>query len=749
MAAIDRDLIFELIAGGPDAGLQPAELALAMGVDRGRSSQIRDILQKMVRSGALLRAGRRYRLAPASPRAELGPSERVEGLLRVSPAGRGSLDRGEAYEAVRIEPGDLRGAIDGDRVVVELAAEDDVGRVVEVVERSRQRVTGVLFGPPWRLEVDDPRLSTVPTEVGDSGPARPADAGKAALAEIVDYPKYSGQPLTLRVTEVLGDPGDLLTEVKKAIGSRGIHEGFSAELERSAPTSLAVDGFADRVDLRDRHFVTIDPLTARDFDDAVAVEPGPAGTTRVWVAVADVSHYVREDSPLDREALARGCSLYLPDRAIPMLPHVLSAGICSLVPHEDRLAMVVRLDIDRHGDVKDSGCVAGVIHSRGQLDYGSVAAVLDGDFRGRRKQYRQHIELLEQLSVVAQTLREARLRRGSLQLELAEAQVKLDEDDPRRVRAVVASKADAPVKRAYNLIEELMIAANEAIGQLFIREDSPTIWRIHPAPRASDLTRLVGWLGSYGVEARAKQLAQPKGMARVLTRIAEHQAQRPLSFLVLRTLKQATYDVKNCGHFGLASQAYLHFTSPIRRYPDLHVHRLVKQLLRRLGEPSGGQAPLRQSEPAQLQSISQRSSRLERRAIEVERQVVSLYSAALMRDRIGDVLEGEVTGVTGFGFFVGLDEPFVDGLVKLETLDDWYEYDGDALRLYGRGGRTVSLGDRISVQVAGANIPRGQVDLQAIGWAEKPRGGQRGRARRPAPRERQRERPVHRRGRRR
>jgi ribonuclease R len=643
--------------------------------------------------------------------------EVLTGVMQVNPRrGRGFVDIGEAYDDLLVSRRDLGPALDGDTVEVE-AWEGRTrrrARVLRVVSRGRTRLTGVLqlHEETATLRADDPRILG-DVEVVEVGGAR---AGQAVLAQIIRYPEAPGDGLQVEVTRVLGEPGLLLTEVDKCLAGHGVEEPFPRVVEAAAgemPTWVRASDKTDRLDLRDRHFVTIDPLNARDFDDAVAIEPGPDGTTRIWVAVADVSHYVEEGSPLDLEARRRGCSIYLPDRSIPMLPPDLSAGICSLVPRRDRLAMVVRLDVSRSGRIKQHACAAAVIHSRGQLDYRGVAAALSGDFEGKRSAYREHSDLLVALHAAAASLRRRRLRRGSLDLDLPEAQVLLDEDDPTRVRQIVQSRPDTPIKRAYSLVEELMVAANEAVARQFQRADVPTVWRIHPAPRAEALEKLAGWMNGYGVEARAAELGDERAIGRLVTRLRSHRAARPLSYLVLRTLKQATYAAHNAGHFGLASRSYLHFTSPIRRYPDLHVHRLLKNLLRRQGEAAGRPPPARQEEPEALQQIAREATACERRAIEVEREIHRVYASSLMRDRIGERLWGQIGGLNAFGFFVTLDEPYVEGLVKAESLERELELDPAQMRLFGRD-RVFSLGDRVLVRVTDTSVLRRQVDLELV-----------------------------------
>ena len=323
--------------------------------------------------------------------------------------------------------------------------------------------------------------------------------------------------------------------------------------------------------------------------------------------------------------------------------------------------------------------------------------------------------MLETLHRVTAALRRARLARGALDLDLPESKVVLDEDDPCRVRDVVESRPDTPIKQAYGLIEELMVAANEAVGRTFQGADVPTIWRIHPSPAPDLVQQLCAWLGSYGIKADARRARTEKGMGELLRRIQAHRAARPLSYLVLRTLKQAVYNVNNQGHFGLASKTYLHFTSPIRRYPDLHVHRLLKGLLREQGKPAGEESGLRQTGHKALTAMARESSASERRAIEVEREVRKLYCASLMRERIDDEQWATVTGLNKRGLFVALDRPAVEGLVLSESLGRRLDLDPDRLRvLDDDNARIFSLGDRLRVLVTDASVVRRQVTLAPI-----------------------------------
>jgi ribonuclease R len=445
------------------------------------------------------------------------------------------------------------------------------------------------------------------------------------------------------------------------------------------------------------------------------VEPSPkAGHTRLWVAVADVSHYVPVGSALDREARIRGCSVYLPNRAIPMLPHELSSGICSLNPEVDRLAMVARMEVDANGGVSDEYFCAAVIRSKARMDYAGVAAALAGDLRGPRARYRDWVPYLQKMKELSGRLRVLRSARGSLDFELPEAKVVLDEDDPRRVRDVVQSRANQQVKGAYQMVEDFMLAANEAVARHFRQRELDTMWRVHDVPSDERLVTLGQLAEAYGLRFDPEEGKSPKKLRDFLAKL-DAQApgvKRALNFLTLRALKQAVYDTVNVGHFGLAAPDYLHFTSPIRRYPDLIVHRLLKHALHSDGLAAGGPPPKPPSRE-QLTQMAVESSTHERRAMEAEREVIDLYRAFLMRDHIGEEYEGVITGVAAFGLFVQIESPFVEGLIKIDRLeDDFYHLDERTMRLVGsRSGRSFALGDPVRVGIDAVSVQQRKIDF--------------------------------------
>ncbi|MCA9677160.1 MAG: VacB/RNase II family 3'-5' exoribonuclease, partial [Myxococcales bacterium] len=644
---------------------------------------------------------------------------RPVGRITVHPAGYGfvAFEEGDVFV-----PAKYRGeSLDGDRVVVETwqGYKGTEGRVVEVVARGRARLTGTLAreGRHLYLLPDDPRIAADYGQVSLDGNVT-GQVGDAVVVEITRYPTAATRQLAARIVKVLGDPEDPRTEIEKLIAVAAVPVEFPEDAlaqARGISQELRPEDLADRIDLRDRRFCTIDPETARDFDDALCIEDGPHGGPRVWVAVADVSHYVRWDDALDQEAVLRGVSVYLPDRVIPMLPMELSSGICSLNANVDRCAMVVRLDYADDGTLVSRGFSAAVIHSKGRLDYPGVAAALRGDFRGRREIYRPWLGELERLDRLAKILRKRRRDRGALELDLPEPKVLLDADDPRLVRDVVRAKADPDVKEAYELVESFMIAANEAVGSFFRERGAPSVWRVHAPPNRERLETLAELLGAYGIALDVDDAVTPLGLKRALDRILELPASRALSFLLLRSLKQAVWDTVPIGHFGLASGDYLHFTSPIRRYPDLLVHRLLKYHLHRDGHASGGGYAAAPPEVDRLNELASTSSGHERRAMEAEREAVSMYRAYLVRDQIGERFTGTVSAVTSFGAFVELDEPYVEGLIRNDSFGESTSFDEVHMRLTARrSGRSITLGDTVTVEIADVSVSRRRIELRLV-----------------------------------
>jgi ribonuclease R len=659
------------------------------------------------------RPGQRFKLSRGTA---AGRGAEREGLLTVHPRGFGFVaSLTQSGDDVFVAPDAMGGALHGDRVRVRIHSRGTrgaEGEVVQVLERGLKRVAGTLRrkGKSAWLEPDDTRLRG-PIVLSRPIDLRPGEGnsgndGDAVVVAITRWPESPSENPEGALETVLGRPGELAVEASKILVLEGIEEQHTSEAIQEAeafgaevPEAMR----ANREDLRHLPLPTIDPEDARDHDDAVWVERTEHGGYRAFVAIADVSRYVTPGTALDEESRDRGCSVYLPDRAIPMLPRALSSNLCSLLPDVDRLCLCVEAEIDASGTVRTSRVLRGVMRSQAKLTYGGVARALGLSAEPRREPAAE--ALVDGLRVayeLSRILRSRRLKRGALDFELPEAKVVLHEDT--REPIDVARRAQDPgVRRAYQLIEELMLLANETVARWCQERDIPTIYRVHGPPDEQKLDRFAALCEVLGIAFDVEDTRDPKRLGELLASFSDHPLAPVLNSLLLRSMKQATYDVANIGHFGLASKAYLHFTSPIRRYPDLIVHRIVHDVLagkepRR--ERSGDGDPL--AEAALASSIA------ERRAMEVERTIVDLYRAFLMKDRIGERFEGTVTAVVGSGLFVQLDAPFVDVLVRLEDLGpDHFQVDDEALRVIAaRSGEVVALGDRMAVEIVDVGILR-------------------------------------------
>jgi ribonuclease R len=643
----------------------------------------------------------------------------------VNPSGFAFAERLDGEGSIFIPPSARGGGMDGDEVVVGWwpAERGPQGAVRSVTHRRRTRVTGVLrrTGRRFWMEPDDPRVLGRAEVIGDP---TGIDTGLVVVGIIVDYPDPWNENFTVQVDRALGPPGSIATEEAKILVEHGIDPEFPPKVlaqSEHVPDRVRKADHEGRADLRDLDFMTIDPPDARDFDDAVCVETIGSSKSmaraklRVHVAVADVSHYVRDGEIFDDEATYRCFSTYLPDRAIPMLPEPLSSGICSLVPRKDRCAMVVTFEVDPSGRVSEAEVRAAVIKSRMRLTYDQVASELAK--KGRLPPVvRQRILGLR---LAADRLRSARLRRGAIELSLPEVRIALDEDDPERIREIVSSRANPEMARAYNLIEEFMLAANEGVARIAVKHRLPVIYRVHDRPDEERVERFAAVADLLGAEVDTQKLVTPKGMQAFLKKVVDHPRRAALNGLLLRTLAQAEYATQNIGHFALASRAYLHFTSPIRRYPDLVNHRVMKAWLRRRSGHAGPAPVPRMPAMRDATERAEKSSIRERATVQAERDVKALFAAVYMRDRIGDRFEGTVSGLARGGVFVTLDDPPVDGMIKRASIErqtrETYELDDIGARMVGsKTGKAFTVGDRVVIEVVDASIERRQVDLALI-----------------------------------
>ena len=631
--------------------------------------------------------------------------DELEGFLTVNARGFGFVATG-AKDDVYVPKEALGSAMQGDKVRVAIVGRSNrgaEGAITEIIARSTKRVAGVLRrrGKSAWLEPDDTRIRgpiVLTADVDIRGPeGNSGKDGDAAVVTITRFPTSPDENPEGRLDAVLGTPGELSVETQKILITAQIEElhGEAAVAEAEAyglevPASM-LEG---RDDLTHIPLPTIDPEDARDHDDAVWVERTADGGYRAYVAIADVSSYVRPGTKLDEEARARGCSVYLPNRAIPMLPRALSSNLCSLLPDVIRLCLCAIVDVDSGGNVRKTKLVRGYMKSAAKLTYGGVARALGfSEQPPRDPKADAMVEGLRIANELSRLLRGKRMKRGALDFELPEAKIILHEKG--HPVDVLKRTQDPGVTKAYQLIEELMLLANEVVARWLSEQNVPTIYRIHSPPDQEKIVRFLDMCAELGIQADAEATQDPTALAEILKSFKGHESESVLNMLLLRSMKQATYDTANVGHFGLASKAYLHFTSPIRRYPDLVVHRSVHALVQHQKVDRSNQAV------EELQASAVLASTNERKAMEVERAVADIYRCALMRDKVGMIFEGKVTAMVGSGIFVALESPFVDVLVRFEDLGpDRYELDDSGLRVVGaRSGDTISLGQSIVVEI--------------------------------------------------
>ncbi|MCC7538000.1 MAG: VacB/RNase II family 3'-5' exoribonuclease [Deltaproteobacteria bacterium] len=686
--------------------LHVAELCALLDLDTSRMGDVERVLDELGDLG-LARAmpGRRWRPTAAA----LTPEEKTAGVITVNPRGFGFVTAEDGEGDVFVGAASLAGAIHGDRVEIRVRPSDRgrEGTVTSVLARGITRVPGVLrrkTKSAW-VEPDDARVRAPLVVRGEMPPG--ARDGVAVVAKIERYPRHPDELCEVVVLEALGTPGDPDVEVRKILLRENVEETFPADCdeearERSAPVDAR--DRAGRVDWRALPIATIDPFDARDHDDAVYAEPIATGGWRVIVAIADVSHYVPEGSAIDREALLRGTSIYLPDRAIPMLPRALSSGICSLVDGEDRLVLGLEVELAPDGTAGKHRFVEAVIRSAASLTYEQIAGLLHPASGFDPGPARAMSDSLRHVIDASHARRRLRMRRGSLDFDLPEAKVVLG-DDGKTARDIVKTKKHPAVREAYGVVEDLMLLANEVVGAHLASLGVPAVFRVHPPPDEDRITAFADIAHAFGHELDVAEAQSPATLARFLHRIEGSPQGRTLGYLLLRAMKQASYDTVNIGHFGLAAGTYLHFTSPIRRYPDLTVHRTLRAAIR-------GDAIDVPATTAKLRLAAAESSRLERRATDLEREVVALHRALLMRGRIGDTFAARVVGLGPMGAFVEIEEPFVEALVRTENLGgDVFELDELGVRLCGkRTGRTVTLGDPMRVRVIDVSVERRQIE---------------------------------------
>ena len=668
-----------------------------------------------------------------------------DGVVMGHRDGHGFVVRDDGQPDVYLPPNEMRAVLHKDRVKARVLRLDrrgrPEGRVTEIVERSASPIIGRLLQESgvWLVAPEDKRYGQdVLIPKSATGPAKP---GQVVVVELTEPPALFGQPVG-RVKEVLGDIDDPGMEIEIAVRKYGVpHEFSDAAMAqaRALPDKVRAADKKHRVDLTDVPLVTIDGEDARDFDDAVYCEPARVGRGKGWrllVAIADVSHYVQTGSAIDIDAYDRATSVYFPRRVIPMLPEKLSNGLCSLNPEVERLCMVCDMLITAQGDIHAYQFYPAVMFSHGRLTYTEVAAILQNT-RGPEAQQRQAlVPHLLNLHDVYRALLASRNRRGAVDFETVETQILCD--DAGRIEKIVPRVRND----AHKLIEEAMLAANVCSAEFIAQGKHAGLYRVHEGPTPEKLETLRQYLKVLGVQQSVGDEPRPADFQQIAQATAERPDAQQIQTMLLRSMQQAIYTPHNSGHFGLAYEAYTHFTSPIRRYPDLLVHRVIKAILagrlyelpalptpgeahaklsKRLASrpPSAGQQAARAKALANVlgwQAAGLHCSANERRADEASRDVEAWLKCKYMRERLGEEFSGVVTAVTSFGLFVTLDQLYVEGLVHITELGgEYFRYDEARQELRGeRTGIRYALGSRVQVQVSRVDLDGRRIDFRLV-----------------------------------
>jgi len=722
-----RELILQhLSERGAPASREQLQEELGLTTDE-QLEALRRRLRAMERDGQLIFT-RRSTYAPVDK------LDLIRGRVSGHRDGFGFLVPEDGSDDLFLSPAQMRLVFDGDRALARVAGLDRRGRregsIVEVIVRAHENIVGRYYEESGIGFVipDNPKIQQ--EVLVSQGRAGNAKIGQFVEVKITHWPTQRFQPQG-DIVEVVGNymaPG---MEIDVALRSYDIPhvwpDAVVKEASRLKPEVEEKDK-EKRVDLRHLPFVTIDGEDARDFDDAVYCEKNSSawklfsGGWKLYVAIADVSHYVKVGSALDEEAQTRGNSVYFPERVVPMLPEELSNGLCSLNPHVDRLAMVCEMTMSKLGKLVDYQFYEAVIHSHARLTYNKVSAMLEQpkgtEGKALRGEYAEVLPHLKQLYALYQVLLAARHERGAIDFETMETRIVFGSD--RKIAEIKPTQRND----AHKLIEECMLAANVATAEFMRKHEIPSLYRVHDGPPAERVEKLKAFLGELGLSLhRGKDGPTPKDYQKLLESIRERPDFHLIQTVMLRSLSQAVYSADNGGHFGLNYEAYTHFTSPIRRYPDLLVHRAIRSVVRskldtphvqRAGATSMPKAKIYPYDEAALEQLGEQCSMSERRADEATRDVVNWLKCEYMKDRVGESFAGVITAVTGFGLFVELRDIYVEGLVHVSGLPgDYYHFDPVHHRLAGeRSGRSFRLGDSVEVKVMRVDLDERKIDFE-------------------------------------
>ena len=677
------------------------ELAELLEVKPDERTAFQRRLAAMERDGELIR-NRRNAVCVASK------LDLIRGVVQGHPEGYGFLVREEEGPDLFLSFNEMQKVLHGDRVMARISGMDRRGRpegkIVEVLERAQRRIVGRLRSEHGLLMVvpENKRITRdflIPAD--ETSGAAP---GQVVTVEIMVQPGKHVQPVG-RIVEVLGNYADPGMEIEIALRKHDLPHLFSREVERQCevfPTQVTAAEREGRVDVRDLPLVTIDGETAKDFDDAVYCESlkpkrGQAkGGYRLLVAIADVSHYVMHDDPLDREARDRGNSVYFPRRVIPMLPERLSNELCSLNPHVERLCVVCEMEVSAAGDIAGYKFYSAVMLSHARLTYTAVAQMIEDPEGETAQRYKALVPQIENLYRLFRLLVKSRQLRGAIDFETVETQIIFD--DKGKIERIV------PVRRndAHRVIEECMLAANVCASDFLAKRKQPMLYRIHEGPTSEKLTALREFLKGFGLSLSGGDTPSAKDYAKLLARVKDRPDAQLIQTVMLRSLQQAVYSPDNAGHFGLAYESYTHFTSPICRYPDLLIHRAIKGALNK-----------KRYTPGDWHALGAHCSRTERRADEATRDVTNWLKCYYMRDKVGESFMGSISGITAFGAFISLDDLYIEGLLHISELGkDYYHFDPIKHELMGeRTKKRYRLGDRVRVKVVRVDLDTTKIDF--------------------------------------
>ncbi len=717
-----REFILSLLENskGP---MDHAALCIALKLrDEEQVEALRRRLGAMCRDGQLLQ-NRRNGFVPAK-KADL-----IKGLVLAHRDGFGFLRPEDGGKDMFLSAREMQKVFDGDTVLASPRSIDKRGRVevaiVEILQRAHHQLAGKLTEENGLLFVkpDSARIAMqiiIPPQHRNG-----AKNGQMVVVEIENYPDHHHMA-TGRITEILGDHLDPGMEIRIAVHNHGIPWQWPDDVEQAADALADVVLAKDkkhRVDLRHLPLVTIDGEDARDFDDAVFCEKRKGGGWTLYVAIADVSHYVLPSSPLDREAIHRATSVYFPGSVVPMLPEKLSNGLCSLNPHVDRLCMVCEMNISASGRTSSYRFYEGLMNSQARFTYTTVAQIIDEKDKSHSAIREQHAALvphLDQLYLLYKALRGARDIRGAIDFETQETRILFSDD--KKIDSII------PVVRneAHKLIEECMLAANTCAASFLDKQKVPALFRVHEGPSEEKLKGLRAFLSGLGLSLGGGDKPKPADYQALLGAVAERNDAHLIQTMLLRSMSQAVYQPDNVGHFGLGYDSYTHFTSPIRRYPDLLVHRAIRYLIRNRRElktvhcvetaPALPQKKIYPYDDAAMDALGMQCSAYERRADEASRDVVAWLKCEYLLEHVGDSFEGVINAVTSFGLFVELKDIYIEGLVHVTMLKrDYYRYDADNQRLVGeRSGEIYRLGDSVNVRVVRVNLDDRKIDLELL-----------------------------------